>query len=120
MRPLVSLFLSLALVACGGAEQPVHSASTAPQLFRGGQAEARFRCGSESLRARLREGKLLVQVGSGETAALVPVDDPRSQAGKAYGDGKLTLYKVGNSETWMLARAGTAGDAECKQEPAAP
>ena len=79
-----------------------------------------MRCGSESLRARLRQGELAVQVGAGETAVLVPVDDPRARPGQAYGDGKLTLYKVGEAERWRLARsAAPAVGAECNPEPKA-
>ena len=119
LRPAL-LALPLALAACGPTQEPVQSASAAPQLFRGGQSEVRLRCGSETLRARLRQGQLLVEVGSGESAVLVPVDDPRAQAGHAYGDGKLTLFKVHDPENWMLARSDAPGAAECRRESPAP
>ncbi len=120
MSRSIFIALFLALAACGAGEQPVHSAASAPQLFRGGQAEVRLRCGSESLRARLRQGQLAVQVGSGESAVLVPVDDARAQSGQAYGDGRLTLYKVRDADGWRLARsAAPAPGAECTPEPRA-
>ena len=111
---LFALPLVLALAACAAAETPIQSAPAAPQLFRGGAGEVRLRCGSESLRARLRQGQLAVQVGTGESTVLVPVDDPRARSGPAYGDGKLTLYKVPEGERWMLARSGGAAPAECR------
>ncbi len=109
--------LSLALGACGASEPPIHSPSSTTQLFRGGQTEVRLRCGSESLRARLRQGQVAVQLGTGESATLVPVDDPRAKPGQAYGDGRLTLYKVRDADSWRLARstAPTPG-AECQAE----
>ena len=113
-------FFALLLAACGPAAPPVQSASQSPQLFRGGQTEVRLRCGSDSLRARLSQGQLLVQVGTGESAVLVPVEDPRAQAGQAYGDGKLTLYKVRDPESWMLAKSGAPGAAACRREQSAP
>lgn len=115
----MSIALAFALAACGN-EQPLQSASTASaQLFRGGGSEVRLRCGSESLRARLRQGQILAQVGSGENKILVPVDDPRAKSGPAYSDGKLTLYKVPDAQTWTLAQHD-ASTAECRPEPAAP
>ena len=116
MSRLALLVLPLALAACGATQVPVQSASASPQMFRGGQSEVRLRCGSETLRAKLRQGQLLVQVGNGENSVLVPVDDPRAQAGHAYGDGKLTLFKVRDPEGWRLARADTADVAECRRE----
>jgi membrane-bound inhibitor of C-type lysozyme len=115
-RPALLASLALALAACGADQAPVQSASAQPQVFRGGQAEVRFRCGSESLRARVRQGTVQVQVGSSESATLVPVTDPRAEAGHAYGDGKLTLYKVGNSETWMLAKSNESRASACQPE----
>lgn len=109
--------LSFAIGACGAGEPPVHSPSSTTQLFRGGQAEVRLRCGSESLRARLRQGQLAVQMGTGESATLVPVDDPRAKSGQAYGDGRLTLYKVRDADSWRLARSSApAPGAECQPE----
>lgn len=115
-RPLL-LVLSLPLAACGASEAPVRSASTSPQLFRGAGQEVRLRCGSERLRARLRQGQVLAQVGDGEQRVLVPVDDPRTRPGQAYSDGRLTLYKVPDSQTWALA-GQASGPAECRHEPA--
>jgi hypothetical protein len=113
--PIIAV--SFAITACGG-EQPVHSPSSAAPLFRGGQGEVRLRCGSESLRARLRQGQIAVQVGAGERTVLVPVADPRAESGQAYGDGRLTLYKIRDTESWRLARsAAPAPGAECKREP---
>lgn len=114
---LLALFLSTA--ACGAETPPVQSASATPQLFRGSGSEVRLRCGSESLRARLRQGQILAQVGSGESKILVPVDDPRAKSGPAYSDGTLTLYKVPDAQTWTLAQH-EASTAECRPEPAAP
>ena len=113
------LALCLATAACGAETPHVQSAAAAPQLFRGGGSEVRLRCGSESLRARLRQGQILAQVGSGENKILVPVDDPRAKSGPAYSDGKLTLYKVPEAQTWTLAQHD-ASTAECSPEPAAP
>ena len=111
----LSLFaLPLALAACGAAETPIQSAPATPQLFRGGQGEVRLRCGSETLRARLRQGQLAVQVGTGESTVLVPVEEPRARSGPAYGAGKLTLYKLPEAERWMLARSGGEAPAECR------
>ena len=80
------------------------------------RASIRLRCGSDTLRARLRDGQLLAQVGSGESKVLVPVNDPRASPGDAYGDGKLTLYKVPETQSWALA-SGNAAAAECKPAP---
>lgn len=118
-RP-VMIAASLALAACGG-EQPVSGPSSATPLFRGGQSEVRLRCGSDSLRARLRQGQIAVQVAAGESSVLVPVEDPRAASGQAFGDGRLTLYKMRDSESWRLARsAAPAPGAECKPETGAP
>lgn len=106
--------IAIALAACGSSQEPVQSASAPSQLFRGGQGEVRLRCGSDTLRAKLREGRLVVQLGAGESAVLVPVDDPRAKAGQAYGDGKLTLYRMGGPEGWMLARSDGPAAAACK------
>src|SRR5688572_5923249 len=94
MMRLFPLLLLVPVAACGAKTPPVQSAPASPQLFRGAQTEVRLRCGSESLRARLRQGHLHAQVGAGAEAVLVPVDDPRAKSGPAYSDGKLTLYKV--------------------------
>jgi hypothetical protein len=117
MLRLVLIGLLLPLAACGASQPPVQSVSASPKLFRGAGQEVRLRCGSERLRARLRQGEVLAQVGEGEQRVLVPVDDPRGQAGQAYSDGKLTLYKVPDSEAWALAGA-SSGAAQCSHEPA--
>lgn len=117
MFRLMIIGVLLPLAACGATQRPVQTASAAPQLFRGGGQEIRLRCGSERLRARLRQGQVLAQVGESEQRVLVPVDDPRAQPGQAYSDGKLTLYKVPDSEAWALA-GQSSGDARCSHEPA--
>ena len=112
---LFPLLLLVPFAACGTETPPAQSAPASPQLFRGAHTEVRLRCGSESLRARLRQGRILAQVGAGEEAILVPVDDPRAKSGPAYSDGKLTLYKVPEADGWTLA--GTAaGSAACTPE----
>ena len=115
---IAAFFLPLAMAGCGAAEPQVQSASASASasVFRGGQSEVRFRCGSESLRARLRQGNVQVQLGSGETKTLVPVDDPRAQSGRAFGDGRLTLFKVGDTEDWMLARSDGSGATSCQRD----
>ena len=62
---------------------------------------------------------LLAQVGNGESAVLVPVEDPRAGAGPAYSDGRLTLYKVPEKDGWMLAGAASP-PAECRRETPSP
>ncbi len=116
LRPAM-IALSLALAACGASQPPVQSAADAPILFRGAHGEVRFRCGSERLRAKLRQGQILAQVGEGDSRVLVPVDDPRARPGQAYSDGKLTLYKLPDSQSWALADGASAA-AECRHEPA--
>jgi hypothetical protein len=122
LRALPALpLLALAGCATAAAETATAPSPSTAQLFRGGQAETRLRCGSESLRARLRQGQLLVQVGSGENAVLVPRDDPRARPGEAYGDGRLTLYRAPGGEGWMLARTSAPGAAaRCSPDPGAP
>ena len=109
--------LLLALSACGAEPPPVATPSTSAQLFRGAGQEVRLRCGSERLRARLRQGQVLAQIGDGENRVLVPVEDPRAPSGEAYSDGKLTLYKIPDSQSWALAD-GASGASECRHEPA--
>lgn len=108
----LAVIMIVGLAACGAAAPPVHSASATTPLFRGAQQEIRLRCGSETLRARLRQGQILAQIGSGESTVLVPVDDPRASSGPAYGDGKLTLYKAPGAQSWMLA-TNQAGASPC-------
>jgi hypothetical protein len=113
MKAFAIAIIPLALAACGAAEPPVQSASAStPTLFRGAQREVRLRCGSETLRARLRQGQILAQIGSGASTVLVPVDDPRASSGPAYGDGRLTLYKAPGAQSWMLA-TNQAGASPC-------
>lgn len=120
LRALPALPL-LALAGCAAAEPVAAPATSSDQLFRGGQNEARLRCGSESLRARLRQGQLLVQVGSGESAVLVPRDDPRAKPGEAFGDGRLTLYRAPGGEGWMLAKSSAPGaGAPCSPDAGVP
>lgn len=109
--------LVLAAAACGAETPPIQAASDSPPLFRGAGSEVRLRCGSESLRARLRQGQIVAQTDAGETAVLAPVDDPRAQSGPAYSDGKLTLYKVPRADNWALARSGSAGSACTREAP---
>jgi hypothetical protein len=116
LRPLM-IGLLLPLAACVPSQPPVQSASAAPQLFRGAGQEVRLRCGSERLRARLRQGQVLAQLSEGERRVLVPVDDPRAQPGQAYSDGQLTLYKAPDSQAWALA-GQSSGAAQCSHDPA--
>ena len=105
-----TLFL-LALI--GGTcvnEGPATSAVVSDQLFRSAGPEVRFRCGSDLLRAKLRGGRLMVQTANGDRAVLTRVTEPRAEPqSPAYGDGRLTLYKLKNPQTWALARAGQPG-----------
>lgn len=120
MYRVTSLALSFALAACGAGEEPVQSTSSASaQLFRGAGSEVRLRCGSQSLRARLRQGQVLARVGDGESKVLAPVADPRAGSGPAYSDGRLTLYKLPDTDSWALA-TGTSGPAECSREAPVP
>ena len=89
---------------------PGQSAGAPAQLFRSTGPEVRFRCGSDLLRARLRGGRLLVHTASGEKALLSPMSEPRAVPhSPAYGDGRLTLYKLKDPEIWALARADQPG-----------
>lgn len=86
------------------------SAASPDPLLRSAGPEVRFRCGSEVLRAKLRGGRMLVQTANGERAVLTRVTEPRAvPQSPAYGDGRLTLYKVKGPETWALARTGQPG-----------
>lgn len=108
MRTLILLALSGA-AACTS-WTPAQSAGAPAQLFRSTGPEVRFRCGSDLLRAKLRGGRLMVQTASGEKAVLTPVTEPRAvPRTPAYGDGRLTLYKAKNPETWALARTDRPG-----------
>ena len=115
------LALVLLLAACGGETPPVQSAAaaTSQPLFRGTGGEVRLRCGSETLRARLRQGQIIAQTGSGESAVLKPIEDSRAESGPAYSDGKLTLYKIPETSSWALA-SGTAPAAPCMATPPTP
>lgn len=47
----------------------------------------------------------MVQTADGERASLAPVVEPRASPGTpAYGDGRLTLYKLKDGQVWALAR----------------
>ena len=109
------LTMCVAAAACAAATSPVQSASSSTSLFRGGAGEVRLRCGSETIRAKLRAGRLVAQIGASESQVLVPVDDPRAESGPAYSDGKLTLYKVPDANAWALAKGDTAA-AQCSSE----
>lgn len=119
VRSLVMLALAAATAATPTAR--VRAAGPDP-LFRSTGPEVRLRCGSEVLRAKLRGGRLVVQTASGERAILVPVAAPRAvPQGQAYGDGRLTLYKLKDLQVWALARTGEAGEpARCTPERRTP
>ena len=110
----IHLRILLLLAVIGGAacvpHEPAQSAASPDQLLRSAGPEVRFRCGSDLLRAKLRGGRLVVQTSNGEKAVLTRVTEPRAvPQSPAYGDGRLTLYKVKDPETWALARAGQPG-----------
>ena len=105
----------LLLAVIGGAgwvsHAPAQSAASPDQLLRSAGPEVRFRCGSDVLRAKLRGGRLMVQTANGDKAVLARVTEPRAVPhSPAYGDGRLTLYKLKNPETWALARTGQPGE----------
>jgi hypothetical protein len=106
------LTMCLATAACGAETPPVQSTSSSTSLFRGGAGEVRLRCGSETIRAKLRAGRLVAQIDGSESRILVPVNDPRAMSGPAYSDGKLTLYKVPDATGWTFAN-GDAATAQC-------
>ena len=116
MTRVTFIALLLATAACRSEATPVQTAGETPILFRGGGGgEVRLRCGSETLRARLRQGQVLAQVGNDAPAVLAPVEDPRAGSGPAYSDGQLTLYKVPEAQNWALAR-GPADAAPCTRD----
>ena len=117
MKVLPVSALLVALSACGTETPPPQTPTSATQLFRGAGHEVRLRCGSERLRARLRQGQVLAQIGDGEATVLVPVDDPRAASGQAYSDGRLTLYKLPDSPAWALA-GSASGPTPCRHESA--
>ena len=119
MTRVLLIAMVLATAACGSENRPVQSAAATPALFRGAGSEVRLRCGSQSLRARLRQGQILAETGTGESKVLAPVADPRAGSGPAYSDGRLTLYKLPGSNSWALAGDGS-GPAECNREAAVP
>lgn len=89
---------------------PVNALAATEPLLRSTGPEIRFRCGSETLRAKLRGGRLMVQTANGKRAILSPVSDPRAMPRvPAYGDGRLTLYKIKDSQVWALARTDRPG-----------
>jgi GGDEF domain-containing protein len=97
------LYLVLTFAARGAAVPPVQGTISAPA-----GADVRLRCGSETLRAKLRDGRMLAQLGTGEVAVLAPVKNPRRKSSEAYSDGKLTLYKAPDAKSWTVAQAGKA------------
>ncbi|HEV2043244.1 MAG TPA: hypothetical protein VGR05_01065 [Sphingomicrobium sp.] len=106
--------IALLLAVMGGAAcisfAPVRSAASPDPLLRSTGPEVRFRCGSEVLRAKLRGGRLMVQTANGDRAVLTRVTGPSAvPQSPAYGDGRLTLYKVKGPQSWALARTGQAG-----------
>lgn len=120
----VRSLIMLALVGAAACPSwtPVQSAAAPDRLFRSTSPEVRFRCGSDLLRAKLRGGRLVVQTASGEKAVLSPVSEPRAvPRTPAYGDGRLTLYKLKDPETWALARSGQPGEpAQCTPQRRVP
>lgn len=117
MRTLLS-FTTIALAACAADHRPPPSA--APQLARSsGAGEVRLRCGSDRLRAKIRQGQVEVLVGNGNIATLTPLDGSASASNPTYGDGRLTLYKVREPDGWALAQADKPGEAiGCTRERA--
>jgi hypothetical protein len=115
MLRLALTIIVTSLAACSSETPPIASTPISPQLFRGTQSEVRLRCGSRALRARLRQGQIIAQLGSGEERVLAPVSDPRSSSGPAYSDGQLTLYKVRDGNAWALAQVDSA-TARCQPE----
>lgn len=109
MRSLI-LAVSLGVIA-GAGLVPASAASAAEQLLRSTGPEVQFRCGSETLRAKLRGGRLVVQTADGARAILSPVTEPRAvPRSPAYGDGRLTLYKIRDPQVWALARTDRPGE----------
>ncbi len=106
-----TLFLGVvAVAAIGHPASLAASSGGGERLFRSTGPEVRFRCGSEQLRAKLRNGRLVVQTASGERVILTPVAEPRAvPQTPAYGDGKLTLYKLREPQVWALSRADRPG-----------
>jgi len=114
-RVLFAAALLIPITACGAKTLSAESTATSPQLFRGAGNEVRLRCGSQALRARLRQGQVLAEVGNRESAVLAPVNDPRAAFGPAYSDGKLTLYKMPDTDSWALA-SGASGGVPCTRD----
>lgn len=53
---------------------------------------------------------MMVQATNGDRAVLARVTGPRAvPQAPAYGDGRLTLYKVEGAESWTLIRTGQSG-----------
>jgi hypothetical protein len=103
----------LAIAACGVQPDTVESTAWQSALVRGGTAEVKLRCGSETLRTRLRQGQIIARKDNGESTILSPVTDSRAGSGPAYSDGRLTLYKVPDAQSWTLAR-GNSPPSDCK------
>ena len=106
----IVLLLAVIGGACCVALEPAQSATSPDPLLRAAGPEVRFRCGSDVLRAKVRGGRLMVQTANGDRAVLTRVAEPRAvPQSPAYGDGRLTLYKVKGPQTWALARTGQPG-----------
>ena len=106
------ILLLLAVIGAAACvpHEPAKSAASPDKLLRSAGPEIRFRCGSELLRAKLRGGRMMVQTANGEKAVLTRVTEPRAvPQSPAYGDGRLTLYKLKKPETWALVRSGRPG-----------
>ena len=109
VRSLI-LAVPLGLIASAGFV-PASAAAAAEQMLRSTGPEIHLRCGSETLRAKLRGGRLVVRTANGERAILTPVTEPRAAPrAPAYGDGRLTLYKIRDPQVWALARTDRPGE----------
>ena len=108
MRNLVVFLPATAIVATLVA--PAFADGGSDRLFRSTGPEVRLRCGSELLRARLRAGRLEVQIANGDRLVLTPIVGPGAvRQGPAYGDGRLTLYKIRDPQIWALSRSDRPG-----------
>lgn len=116
MLRLVTLLAIFALPACAGPPEPVSSPSMQWQSPQG-VTGTRLRCGSESLRTRIRDGNIVVERVGRPTTVLRPLAE-NGAAGSAYGDGSLTLYRLPDRDGWALKTTGGAKDAHCRADPA--
>ena len=117
MRAAFLPFLVL-VSACGG--ETIYSPAAAASrpdigLFRGANGEeVKLRCGSDELKARIRAGKLVVAVGNDAPVQLERVSELRVTAGPAYGNGRLTFYRVA-PEAWELKKSDTNSTSRCER-----